>query len=126
MDRRRAGAFKSRGPTGEIKRLMKADEAKSRRKTERRVTAMKRRDLGRSPLTEIRDEAQESNKKTRINHSEEEKRLAERLVLWKQRKQLEKRKAAMERHQPFVLVGKTNVIPSVPPLLPKVGRRQDY
>jgi hypothetical protein len=119
MESRKAH-FKSRGPTAEIKRLLKAEEVKKRHREDRREKLMSRRDLQRSPLSERQEEVTISKK----SHTEEEKRLTERLAQWKKAKDLERKKKMLHKQRPFILGSTTNVIPKSPLPLPRVPRRK--
>ena len=122
---RRLDAYKSRGPSRDIRRLLKAKDETKRRKLERDETVMRRRHAA---LREIQEEVSGTTKSSKeMNKTEtaEAVRLRERLQQWKASRQVEKEKKAMDRkkHRPFVVVARSNVIPRTPPALPQVSKR---
>ena len=119
MESRKA-CFKSRGPTAETRRILKAEESKKRQKADRSQRSMIRRDLQRSPLSKIQEEEPTVTK--RKSQTGDEKRLAQRLVQWKKIKELERKKQMLQKQKPFIL-GSKNVIPKSPLPLPKMSKR---
>ncbi|XP_062506553.1 disks large-associated protein 5-like isoform X2 [Corticium candelabrum] len=125
---RRLDAYKSRGPSRDIRRLLKAKDETKRRKLERDETVMRRRHAA---LREIQEEVSGTTKSSKeMNKTEtaEAVRLRERLQQWKASRQVEKEKKAMDRkkHRPFVVVARSNVIPRTPPALPQASKRKFY